>query len=275
MHAKQAKNMIQKLFAALFFVLIHGGVFAVQPSDFTQKYVITMLPQAAPQEASQATKYPVLFFLQGSDGKNAQALDWASWAAQFGVASVLIDSARVRGMKNLFDVDYGSDVAAALDVVSSNPQLDLTRFAVMGFSRGGTAALESAAYHKPTQPKPDFIFALYQGESGQCSSKYTEPTKVLVFYGDQDDWGDYRGTRTACSKLPLVSSNASFHLLKNAHHGYDGYWGGKWQCCGNRTFTSEPNAEALETTRTVITQEIRKKWKLPVSGALKTGSTGN
>ena len=254
--------MLKKLLTAFLCLQISHSVMAGFSAQQMEGHLTTLIPQNASATAADGAKYPVVFFLQGSNGTNTQARLWAEWYAQYGIASVMIDSAGVRGMKRLFGIDYEADLAPALEAVQGNPHLDFSRYAVMGFSRGGTAALDSGTFLLSTQPKPDFVFALYPGDSGQCRNKYKDPTKVFVFYGALDDWGDYMGTRNACSRMPGIYGNASFHLLKDAHHGYDGTWAGKWQCCGNRTFTSEPNPEALQYTRDLILKEIQEKWGL-------------
>jgi dienelactone hydrolase len=206
---------------------------------------------------------PVVFILPGSGGRHGeQSYSWATWFSSLGIMSVMIESARVRGIKRLFGVNYGGDISPALEVASENPNIDSTRYAVIGFSRGGTAALESASYLKENQPKPDFIFSLYPGDMGLCPNSHEEPTKVFIFYGEKDGWGSYQGNRNACKSMASWHDNTTFYLLKNAKHGYDGLWAGRWSCCGGKTFENAHNKEALEKTRAVIFEALSKKWRV-------------
>ena len=205
---------------------------------------------------------PVVFFLQGSDGTNRRANKWSSWFAGKGIASVMIDNAGVRGIKRMSGRSYGRDLSSALIAASKNPHLDLSRYAVMGFSRGGTAALESGAYLTSDQPKPDFIFALYPGAQGICPNRHDENTRVHVFYGELDDWGTFQGNRNACKAMADRNDNAVFHLIKNAHHGYDGNRNGKFTCCGGKTFRKISDKNAYVETQKIILAEIQKVWKL-------------
>jgi len=206
---------------------------------------------------------PVVFILPGSGGGHGgRSYSWARWFSSLGIASVMIDSAKVRGRRQLFGINYGGDLSPALEVVSENSNIDSKHYAVIGFSRGGTAALESASYLKESQPKPDFIFSLYPGDKGLCPNSHEEPTKVLVFYGEKDSWGTYQGNRNACKRMANWHDNTTFYLLKNAKHGYDGTWNGKWNCCGGRTFENAHNKKALEKTRALIFEVISKKWKI-------------
>ncbi len=205
-------------------------------------------------------KSPVVFFLQSSAGSNINSQKWARWFANHGIASVFIDSAKIRNRQNLFGVNYGRDLSLALDAVKGNPHIDLTRYAVMGFSRGGTGALQSRKFLKPDHNKPDFIFSLYPGDQGKCPNSYIENTRVFVFYGALDNWGTYQNTREACNRMANRFENTSFVSLANAHHGYDADWTGTWKCCGGNTFSNRPNTAALEETRSIILKAIEKKW---------------
>jgi len=210
--------------------------------------------------AEENKKTPVVFFFQGSGGNNGLAAKWSLWFKEHGVSAVWINSASVRGIDKLYGKNYGGDLSPALKVVAGNPGLDLSRYALMGFSRGGTAALQSASFLAEDQPRPDLIFSLYPADKGQCPNSYDDQTKVNVFYGELDDWGTYQGNRNACKTMAEKHANTNYYPLANAHHAYDGNWNEKWKCCGGRTFTSESNAEALAETKRIILAAMQKEW---------------
>ena len=214
------------------------------------------------QQADDNKKTPVVLLFQGSAATSDRPYAWASWFLRHGVSAVLIRSASVRNRRDLYGIHYGSDLAPALIALENYPNLDLERYAVMGFSRGGTAALESAASLSKEQPKPSFVFSLYPGSNGSCPNRHAESTEIHVFYGDLDDWGTYRGHRDACKAMTSWSSNATFHLFKNVHHGYDGNGSVRWICCGGRTFTNAPDEEARDRTRKIILDAIRERWEI-------------
>lgn len=220
-----------------------------------------------PTEPSDVTNAPVVFFFQGSGGTNTRAYDWSSWFDQYGVASVIIDNAKVRSSNKLYGVEYASDLSVALEALKSYEDIDLlnlNKYAVMGFSRGGTMAMKSNYALKEGQAKPDLVFALYPGDSKGCPNSYGDKTDVHIFYGELDDWGTYKGIRSSCKSTASFDDKVSFYLLKNAHHGYDeiGYYSRKqkWTCCGGKTFTNEANPEALEETKRIILKAIKSKW---------------
>jgi len=211
-------------------------------------------------KAAENKKTPVVFFFQGSGGNNRLSAKWTVWFAEHGVSAVWINSASVRDLDKLYGKNYGGDLSPALQVVANNPHLDLSRYALMGFSRGGTAALQSASFLAEDQPRPELIFSLYPADRGQCPNSYDDQTKVHIFYGELDDWGTYQGNRNACKKMAEKRTNTSFYPLANAHHAYDGNSKEKWKCCGGRTFTSESNPDALAETKRIILAAMQREW---------------
>jgi dienelactone hydrolase len=229
------------------------------------------LPQTSPyvqtihsKAGSSATNAPFVILLPGSGGGLSLSRHWAQWFSELGIHAVIVDSLRMRGLANLLNVSYEGDVSTALNAVRGDEKLDFSRYAVMGFSKGGTAALD-AGKHLAELEKPAFIFALYPGDSGWCSHSHAKQTAIHIFYGEDDDWGHYQGTRRACQNLAQADPKVTFHSFPHAHHGYDGTYEGRWSCCG-RTFLSKPDAQALQKTRQTIQEHIAKSWGIaPVS----------
>ena len=237
---------------ALAISLLLTGCMTIKPEKMQDHLTII--------SADDNNKTPVVFFFQASSGNNRLSAKWTLWFAEHGVSAVWIDSASVRGLDNLFGKNYGGDLSPALKVAAKNSSLDLTRYALMGFSRGGTAALRSASFLAEDQPRPELIFSLYPADHGRCPNSYDDQTKVHVFYGELDDWGTYQGNRNSCETMAEKYANASYYPLENAHHAYDGNSNEKWKCCGGKIFTSESNAEALAETKRIILAAMQKEW---------------
>lgn len=169
----------------------------------------------------------------------------------------MINSAAVRGLDSLSGKEYSRDIIPTLNILKEHPEIDLTRYALMGFSRGGTAALK-AGYHIKDSPKPDFVFSLYPGDSSGCPNSHTDKTQVHVFYGDLDTWGNRKGIRNSCERMTRHHDNTEFHLFKGAHHGYDGFTSGTY----NKHIYKQPSPSAVKEIKEIILKSITEKWEL-------------
>ena len=93
-------------------------------------------------------RQPAVVLIHGSGGVNSNVLDWEQYLNAMGVATFVVDSFTGRGIvKTVFDQSQLGltpmivDAYCALDVLVRHPSIDPTRIALMGFSRGGFAAL--------------------------------------------------------------------------------------------------------------------------------------
>jgi dienelactone hydrolase len=209
--------------------------------------------------------FPVVIYYQGTGGRNRRASDWARWFESVGVASAIVDNARMRGRtENPSGSMYTEDAALAWDILTTDSRIDTRRFALMGFSRGGQQALEAAPLFRGKRAAADFVFALYPGgwEGGRCNSSHPRTTAVHIFFGDRDDVDRYEGYGTACRALAHVTRNIEFHALKGATHAYDDDRAFTFHCCRGRPVQVEPSRDGVEQTRAVIETAIRTRWKL-------------
>lgn len=177
-------------------------------------------------------KVPAVLFLQGTGGANIRSELWTGWFNSIGVAGVIIDNAGARGRSDLSGVPYQSqaeDVSGALRLLQADERIDWKRYGIMGFSRGGNAVLHAGAVLAKDQPAPAYVFSLYPGINGGCPAyTYTEPTRTLIFYGELDEWGSFNNNRDGCRSMSERTPNVDFHLIKNAHHGFDDLTTARW-----------------------------------------------
>jgi len=212
-------------------------------------------------------KFPVVIFYQGTGGGDRRAKKWAAWFKKKGVASAMVDNAGMRGVKALWGVDdYTIDAAMAWDRLKANKKIDTSRFALMGFSRGGRQALLAGPDFGGPRAIPDFVFAFYPGggPSNTCFIKQRKTTKVHIFYGDLDAAGKGPGQFFyACQREAEGTKNVEFHEIKGAHHGYDEARPGSFYLPGTTILVPlEPNPRAVEETKAIIWQAIKKAWHL-------------
>jgi dienelactone hydrolase len=136
--------------------------------------------------------------LTHSAGGVAQDRDLA-WADRFnkmGLATFVVDSFGPRGVKGFANqpsfVASVADVHAALGLLATHPRIDGKRIALMGFSRGGTAALTStlAPVHRVAAPA-GARFAAHIALYPACNTRYlaAETTRgpIVMLLGGADD----------------------------------------------------------------------------------------
>lgn len=254
---------ISSLFVPLLLILAlccGGPGASAKPEDFRQ-YVLWFYPPGIP-------KAPFVILIEGSGGTGANAKSpWVDWFRARGIAVAQVRSAASRGQRDWSGtgctLNYSNDARDVLDLAQAEqPRIDTTRFAIMGFSRGGTQVLNSARSFRGAPAQPAAVFALYPGCDGWCQTDYAKdgPTPVHILYGDADEWGKLKDTFGLCRKL--AGGKITFHSLAGAHHGFDGTSTGTFRAAGS-TYRYEPNAAALEAARDIVARQIGAAWNLP------------
>jgi len=247
------------LLLALAFCCVGLGASA-KPKDFRQ-YVLWFHPPGVP-------KAPLVILIEGSGGTNANAKSpWVDWFRARGIAVAQVRSAASRGQRDWSGMGcgpvYNNDARDVLDLArAEQPRIDASRFAIMGFSRGGTEAPNSARSFRGAVAQPAAVFALYPGCDSWCQTDYAKDgsTPVHILYGDADEWGKQRDSFGQCRKL--AGGKIAFHPLPGAHHGFDGTSTGTFRAAGS-VFRYEPNASALEAARDIVGRQLGAAWNLP------------
>lgn len=231
-----------------------------KPEDF-RDFVLWSLPPGN-------QKAPLVILIEGNGGTRPNARSpWAEWFNARGVAVAQVRSAASRGRQDWSGtscgLQYSGDARDVLELArAEQPRIDATRFAVMGFSRGGTEVLNSAKSFRGAATQPAAVFAFYPGCEGWCSTDYAKDgaTAVQILYGDADDWGKHRDSYGQCRRL--AGGRIAFHNIPGAHHGFDGRSSGTFRASGT-VFRYEPNADALERARAIVWQTLAPAWNLP------------
>src|ERR1700733_14185625 len=120
----------------------------------TEKSVIAgvlTLPESAGAAGAPEAKVPAMVVVHGSSGVLKNGWTWAKRLNEMGIATFVIDNFTGRGVKETATdqsrLSPAADVAgalAALRLLATNPRLARSGFGVLGFSRGGSAAINSA-----------------------------------------------------------------------------------------------------------------------------------
>jgi dienelactone hydrolase len=206
--------------------------------------------------------------IEGTGGTRPNARSpWTDWFTARGVAVAQVRSAASRGRQDWSGtscvLQYNGDARSVVDLARlDQPRIDTARFALMGFSRGGTEVLNSAKSFQGADAQPAAVFAFYPGCDGWCPTDYDKDgaTPVHILYGDADEWGKHRDSYGQCRRLS--GGKIAFHNIPDAHHGFDGRSSGSFRAAG-MSFRYEPNADALERARTIVWQTLAPAWNLP------------
>src|SRR5713226_3479237 len=98
--------------------------------------------------AQGAGRQPVVVFQHGSSGYAANVDVWSRELNEIGISTFALDGFTGRGLTEvnsnqalLGRLNLILDIYRALNVLATHPRVDSSRIALMGFSRGGQAAL--------------------------------------------------------------------------------------------------------------------------------------
>jgi dienelactone hydrolase len=191
--------------------------------------------------------------LHGSDGASSSSVfHWGQFLNKMGIATLRLDSFSGRGIGQVA-VDQSQlsmfaqvyDAYRAVDALSAHPRIDPSRIAVMGFSRGGGAALYSSMqrFQDFYGPKGTHI-AAYLLFYPFCNVKLIgeldiADTPLRVYFGAADDWNLAAPCRDYIARLRATGKDASITEYPGAFHAFDNPF--------NRPGQALPNVQNMAT----------------------------
>jgi dienelactone hydrolase len=168
--------------------------------------------------------------LEGPTGTNIRK--WAGTFAGWGVAALVVDSFGPRGIKEtgsnqgqLSGAADDADALAALKVLAADPRIDKNRIGVVGWSRGGTAALSTAL--EPVRKSvitDDLKFALHVVFYGSATIQYrgrTDKSPMLFLHGEADNYVIIGPTREFADWAQTQGNLVTFISYPKAFHDFD------------------------------------------------------
>lgn len=187
--------------------------------------------------SNMTTPAPIVILLHGSGGRGALIDQWARRFVDLGIATFSVDSFTGRGLtsvrsdQSLLGRLIGTlDAFNALDFIASHSEVDSSRAAVMGFSRGGQGALYAALtrfqkMHLNSANKFVGYIALYPN----CTTRYLEDDQldghpVRIHHGDADDYNPVSATQSYVDRLNASNADVKLTRYPDAHHVFD--WDG-------------------------------------------------
>jgi len=171
--------------------------------------------------------HPVVLMLHGCSGLLNKHEHWARLFAEWGYASLRVDSFGPRDIDeictNIFRaVPRAMDVNGAITYLQSREEVDATGLVVIGWSHGASVALQIAA--EPGSMRQDLkqnvsaAIAIYPYCS-RTSQPYRVPLLVLI--GGADNWTPAGICEAMVEHLPANSEPVDLVIYEGATHSYD------------------------------------------------------
>lgn len=178
--------------------------------------------------------FPGVVLIHGSGGVGSNVHRWAIEFNNLGMAAFIVDCFSGRGITStipdqsqLGGLAMIYDAYRALDVLANHSQIDKTRVAVMGFSKGGFAALYASmrrfqgyyaasgvafAAYLPFYPRCDIAFALDENVVDR---------PIRIFHGEADDWVPVEPAKRYAARLRAAGKDVKITTFPGARHVFD------------------------------------------------------
>jgi dienelactone hydrolase len=178
---------------------------------------------------------PAVVLMHGCQGISGAEVGWATTLNRLGIATLVVDSFRGRGIAEtctgkefLHAASALVDAYRALDLLAANPRIDPSRIAIMGFSLGGQHALwASQARFQERYGKGSARFAAYLAfYPAGCITRLEEEDRVgggpiRIFHGAADDWTLIGPCKEYVERLRRAGRDAALIEYAGAHHSFD------------------------------------------------------
>jgi dienelactone hydrolase len=179
-------------------------------------------------------RLPAVVLVHSSGGVGANVERWSQELNGIGVATFILDSFTGRGI-----VSTGTDQAQlgrlamiydayrALELLAKHPRIDSARVGIMGFSKGGQAALYASLKRFQRMHGPAGVeFAAYLPFYASCNTTYIDDGEVSdrpmrLFHGSADDYVPVAPCRAYVARLRQAGKDVQLTEYPDAQHDFD------------------------------------------------------
>ena len=179
-------------------------------------------------------KVPVVILMHGSGGIGPNVPFWVRELNAMGIATLTIDGMTGRGLVGVGDkqavlgrLNFIVDIYRSLEMLAKHPRIDPSRIALMGFSRGGQAALYASVkrFHKLWN-KSGVEIAAYIPFYPDCATTYEGDADVVdkpirIFHGTPDNYNPVASCKAFVTRLKEAKRDVELTEYPNAPHGFD------------------------------------------------------
>jgi dienelactone hydrolase len=181
-----------------------------------------------------SAKIPVIFLVHGSSGMASNIDFWSNHFLSEGYATFSMDSFTGRGLTivgpnqaSLGRLNMVLDSYRAMEILAKHPRLDASRFVMMGFSRGGQAALFSSLQRfNDTWNQSGTQFVAHIPFYADCGTSYITDEKttgkpIRLHHGKTDDYNPIASCRSYVEKLKAANQDVELDEYDFGPHAFD------------------------------------------------------
>lgn len=179
-------------------------------------------------------RLPAVVLMHGSGGISPTMEVWTRQLNSMGISTFVIDGFSGRGLTSvnqdqakLSRLNFILDIYGALAILAKHPRVDPDRIVLMGFSRGGQAALyASLKRFNEMWNKSGAQFAAYVPFYPDCATTYAGDTDLVdrpirIFYGTPDDYNPVASCKAYLARLQEAKRDVTLTEYPDSQHGFD------------------------------------------------------
>jgi dienelactone hydrolase len=177
---------------------------------------------------------PTVILMHGSGGIGANVPFWAQQLNALGINTLTIDGMTGRGLTGvghkqavLGRLNFILDIYRSMEILARHPRVDTSKVALIGFSRGGQAALYASLsrFHREWN-KSGIDIQAYIPFYPDCATTYIGDTEttgkpIRIHHGTPDNYNPISTCKAYMARLKAANRDVELTEYPNGHHGFD------------------------------------------------------